>query len=76
MLNENLVARVDLKTLRSEGKLLIKGVYLEAGTDPEMVLSELAEEVKELSNFLNLPEVSITGRSKTALLLRSFLDSN
>ena len=76
LLNENLVARVDLKTLRSEGKLLIKGVYLETGTEPEIVLSELAEEVKELSNFLNLPEVSITGRSKTAVLLRSFLDSN
>ena len=76
LLNENLVARVDLKTVRSEEKLLIKGVYLEAGAEPEMVLSELAEEVKELSNFLNLSEVSIFGRSKTAVLLRSFLDSN
>ena len=76
LLNENLVARVDLKTVRSEEKLLIKGVYLEAGTEPEMVLSELAEEVKELSNFLNLSEVSITGRSRTAVLLRSFLNSN
>jgi len=76
LLNENLVARVDLKTVRSEEKLLIKGVYLEAGTEPEMVLSELAEEVKELSTFLNLSEVSIIGRSKTAVLLRSFLDSN
>ena len=76
LLNENLVARVDLKTVRSEGKLLIKGVYLEAGTEPEMVLSELAEEIKELSSFLNLSEVSISGRSKTVVLLRSFLDSN
>jgi hypothetical protein len=76
LLNENLVARVDLKTVRSEEKLLIKGVYLEAGAEPEMVLSELAEEVKELSNFLNLSEVSITGRSRTAVLLRSFLNSN
>ena len=76
LLNENLVARVDLKTVRSEEKLLIKGVYLEAGAEPEMVLSELAEEIKELSSFLNLSEVSISGRSKTAVLLRSFLDSN
>ena len=76
LLNENLVARVDLKTVRSEEKLLIKGVYLEAGAEPEMVLSELAEEIKELSTFLNLSEVSIIGRSKTAVLLRSFLDSN
>jgi len=67
---------VDLKTVRSEEKLLIKGVYLEAGTEPEMVLSELAEEIKELSTFLDLSEVSIIGRSKTAVLLRSFLDSN
>ena len=75
LLNENLVARVDLKAVRHEGKLLVKGVYLEAGTDPEIVLSELAKEVKDLSNFLDLSEVLIIGRSKSAILLRSFLDS-
>jgi hypothetical protein len=75
LLNENLVARVDLKAVRQEGKLLVKGVYLEAGTDPEIVLSELAKEVKDLSNFLDLSEVLIIGRSKSAILLRSFLDS-
>ena len=75
LLNENLVARVDLKAVRHEGKLLVKGVYLEAGTDPEIVLSELAKEVKDLSNFLDLSEVLIIGRSKSTILLRSFLDS-
>ena len=76
LLNENLVARVDLKALRHEGKLLVKGVYLEVGTDPEMVLSELAKEVKDLSEFLDLSEVLSIGRSQSATLLRSFLDSN
>ena len=76
LLNENLVARVDLKAVRAEGKLLIKGVYLEAGVDPEMVLSELAKEVKNLSEFLDLSEVLSIGRSQSAILLRSFLDSN
>ena len=76
LLNENLVARVDLKAVRAEGKLLIKGVYLEAGVDPEMVLSELAKEVKDLSEFLDLSEVLSIGRSQSAILLRSFLDSN
>ena len=76
LLNENLVARVDLKAVRAEGKLLIKGVYLEAGVDPEMVLSELAKAVKDLSEFLGLFEVLSIGRSQSAILLRSFLDSN
>ena len=76
LLNENLVARVDLKTFRSEGKLLVKGVHLEKGVDPEMVLSELSEEIKKLSNFLDLPQVSVTSRSKPAVLLSSFLNSH
>ena len=75
LLNENLVARVDIKTVRTEGKLLVKGIYLENGTDPEMVISELSKELIELSHFLDLPEVSITGRSKSAMLLRLFLNS-
>ena len=75
LLNENLVARVDIKTVRTEGKLLVKGIYLENGTDPEMVISELSKELIELSDFLDLPEVSITGRSKSAMLLRLFFNS-
>ena len=75
LLNENLVARVDIKTVRTEGKLLVKGIYLENGTDPEMVISELSKELIELSDFLDLPEVSIAGRSKSAMLLRLFLNS-
>ena len=75
LLNENLVARVDIKTVRTEGKLLVKGIYLENGTDPEMVISELSKELIELSHFLDLPEVSIAGRSKSAMLLRLFLNS-
>ena len=67
---------MDLKADRHEGKLLVKGVYLEAGADPEMVLSELAKEVSDLSEFLDLSEVLSVGRSKSAVLLRSFLDSN
>jgi hypothetical protein len=76
LLDENLVARVDLKTVRAEGKLLIKGIYLEKGADPEVVISELSKELKELSAFLDLPEVLIMGRNKLAILLRSFFDSN
>jgi hypothetical protein len=72
LLNENLVARVDLKTLRPEGKLLIKGIYLEKEADLEMVISELAKELRELSDFLDLPEVLIIGKSKPATYLRSF----
>ena len=76
LLNENLVARIDLKTFRSTGKLLVKGIHLEKGVDPEMVLSELSEEIKKLSNFLDLPQVSVTSRSKPAVLLSSFLNSH
>ena len=75
LLNENLVARVDLKTFRSEGKLLIRGVHLEKGVEEETVVSELAEELKKLSDFLGLSRVSVASRNKPSMLLRSFLNS-
>ena len=75
LLNENLVARVDLKTFRSEGKLLIRGVHLEKGVEEETVVSELAEELKKLSDFLGLSRVSVSSRNKPSMLLRSFLNS-
>ena len=35
-----------------------------------------AEEIKKLSNFLDLSQVSVTSRSKPAVLLSSFLNSH
>ena len=75
LLNENLVARVDLKTLRSEETLVVKGVFLEEKVDAEVVCSELIEELRLLADFLNLSKIKISGRNKTANILKSLLKS-
>ena len=75
LLNENLVARVDLKTLRSEETLVVKGVFLEEKVDAEVVCSELMEELSLLADFLNLSRIKISGRNKTANILKSLLKS-
>ena len=38
--------------------------------------NEFSEEIKRLSNFLDLSQVSVTSRSKPAVLLSSFLNSH
>ena len=74
LLNEDLVARVDLKSLRTDRVLLVNGFFPEKNTDHELVASELVKELGALADFLNLSEIKVAGNSKSANLLRSFVD--
>lgn len=54
LLGDNLVARVDLKADRANGELLVLGAFAEAGISKAEVASELATELKLMSQWMEL----------------------
>jgi len=61
VLDENLVARVDLKAERGAGVLRVKGAFVEDGPDREYVALNLANELRLMAGWLGLKRVG-TGR--------------
>ena len=74
LLNENLVARVDLKSDRSKRKLFVRGAYVEENNDLENVASELLSELKELSIFLGLERIVVEKNNTFSSHLASLLN--
>jgi uncharacterized protein YcaQ len=70
LLNDRLVARVDLKSDRTNGRLLARGVFIEADQDLELVAKELSSELDLLANFLDLGEVVVGRRGNLASAIR------
>ncbi len=66
LLGENLVARVDLKSDRQAGMLLVQGAYAEAGIDPVYVARELAAELATTAHWLGLDGVVVRPRGDLA----------
>ena len=62
LLGENLVARVDLKSDRQRGALLVQGAFAEPGIDPVHVAAELAAELRLAADWLGLGEIVVAGR--------------
>ena len=57
LLDGELVARVDLKTDRKTGRLVVKGGWAEPGVDRVRVGRELAAGLEEVAVWLGVPEV-------------------
>ena len=59
LLDEALVARVDLKSDRQAGTLLVQGAFAELGVDLEHVAGELVAELRVCADWLGLDEVVV-----------------
>lgn len=61
LMDEELVARVDLKADRQNGKLLVQSAHLEEGRNAVAVSAALAEELATLARWLGLKRI-VVGR--------------
>jgi len=59
LLGEQLVARIDLKSDRQQGVLLVQGAFAEEGVDREVVAAELAAELRLVAGWLELDDVVV-----------------
>jgi uncharacterized protein len=66
LLGDRLVARVDLKSDRGRGALLVQSVYAEEGVDGAYVAGELADELRLVAGWLGLGEVLVARRGDLA----------
>jgi uncharacterized protein YcaQ len=62
LLGDTLVARVDLKSDRARGALLVQSAFAEEGVDRARVAAELAEELALVAAWLGLGAVSVAAR--------------
>ncbi len=73
LLDGKLVGRVDLKADHKAGKLHAKGVFIEAGLNERRVAGELADELRLMSEWLELDGVRVGRRGNLSSALRSAL---
>jgi uncharacterized protein len=75
LLGETLVARVDLKSDRQAGVLLVQSAFAEPGVDHGVVAAELAAELLITARWLDLDDVVSADRGDLAGALASALRS-
>ncbi|MFP4636539.1 MAG: winged helix-turn-helix domain-containing protein, partial [Nitriliruptoraceae bacterium] len=73
LLGDRLVARVDLKADRANGRLKVQGAFAEAEVDRAYVARELAAELVELGDWLDVPDVVVADHGDLAAALRRAL---
>ncbi len=75
LLDGHLVARVDLKADRAEGRsaLRVQGAFAEHGVDADRVAHELAGELTLMAGWLDLDDVVVAGRGDLAAALQGAL---
>jgi len=62
LLGDTLVARVDLKSDRQRGALLVQGAFAQDGVDRGHVAAELAAELRLIAAWLGLDGISVAAR--------------
>ncbi len=60
---DEIVARVDLKADRQSGKLLVLAAHEEPGTDCSRCVAHLAQELRALSDWLELDDINVTKKT-------------
>jgi uncharacterized protein YcaQ len=71
LLDGDLVARVDLKTDRKSGALLVKGAFAEPDVDMVRVGHELRAELETVASWLGLSEMVVSPNGDLAPMLDS-----
>jgi uncharacterized protein YcaQ len=75
LMDEELVARVDLKADRQKKRLLVQSAHLETGRNPLEVAEALACELAEMARWLGLDRVVVGRRGELAGALRAAVKS-
>ncbi len=70
---EAITARVDLKSDRKAGVLMVQATHLEPGADAETVAPDLAAELRLMAGWLGLKEVSATKKGGLSAALSKAL---
>jgi uncharacterized protein YcaQ len=73
LFGDRLVARVDLKAMRPDGVLEVRGVHDETETNRSEVMPALASELRALAAWLKLDEIRVVARTAAARSLRAAL---
>ena len=73
LLDDRLVARVDLKADRHRGVLMVPGAFSERGTDTLEVADSLAEELLLMARWLGLDKVEVGAKGDLAVPLRQLV---
>jgi uncharacterized protein YcaQ len=75
LLGDSLVGRVDLKSDRQSGSLLVQGAFAEPGVDTAHVAAELAAELRLTAGWLGLDDVVVRRRGDLAPALQRAIRS-
>ena len=60
LLNDAIVARVDLKSDRQAKRLLVRAAHAEPGTDKAAVAAALSEELRSMAGWLGLSDIAVS----------------
>lgn len=71
LLDDRLVARVDLKSERTRGVLAVRAAHVEEGVEPDRVVAGLAAELRRLAAWLGLERVEVVRKGRLASALRA-----
>ena len=66
LLGDELVGRVDLKSERATSTLLVQGSYAEPGVPDDVIVPELAEELRLMASWLGLEQIKVMPRGDLA----------
>jgi uncharacterized protein YcaQ len=70
LLGETLVGRCDLKADRKRSALMVQSAYIEPGQDKKRVATELASELRQMQEWLELDVLEVAQRGDLAAALR------
>ncbi len=73
LLGDELVARLDLKSDRKSGRLLVRAAHCEPDQDIDHIASEVAPQLTSMARWLGLDDISVESRGDLAPALRKRL---